>query len=428
MTRTIKRGLSILIGSLALWACEEGEIPAAQGPPNVVLITIDTLRADHLGSYGYERPTTPRIDQLAAESLVFEDAHAPSSWTLPSLASLMTSVYPSSHGTILREQVLGDGFRSLAEQLQGNGYYTGGIVSQAFASRRFGLDRGFSYFDDKLAELSRGNELFKKTSKVLSDKAIKWLAARAAEETPRPWFLWLHYFDPHLAYVPHSGYSEQFGTEKDIDLYDGEIAWTDFHVGRVLDALRDSGFEENTVVVLTSDHGEEFGDHGGRYHRTTLYREVLHVPLIVRIPGRPPERSSRLTSLVDVAPLILGLTESDPLETTHGTSPVDAFGAIGPAPQAVFAELVQEDGTQLRASIGKIKWIIGETTTAGFDRATDPNELKPLALTAEAHEQLERITKYAASYSELRGEIREAELTPAELEQLRALGYVGRDD
>lgn len=415
-----------MIGSLVLFACGQNESPEptqADGPLNVLLISVDTLRADHLGCYGYDRPTTPRIDQLGAQSIVFEDAHAPSSWTLPSLATLMTAVYPASHGCVVRDRVLDPGFETLAEKLRDNGFYTGGIVTQTFASRRFGLDRGFLSFNDDLAELSRGNELFKKTSRSVSDKATKWIAARAGEA--RPWFLWLHYFDPHLAYVPHPGYSEAFGSEQDIDLYDGEIAWTDFHVGRVLDALSEFGFDENTLIVFTSDHGEEFGDHGGRYHRSTLYREVLEVPLIVRIPGRAAERTDRLTSLVDVAPLILQLTGTEPIAAAHGASPLDEHGRVNSASETIYAELLLETGEQLSASIGTTKWIAKDSELVGFDRASDPNELKPLEANADARAELERLKEHAARYASLRTGARKATLSPAESKALKALGYAG---
>ncbi len=412
---------SVAIGSLILFACSESAAPESTDearPLNVLLITVDTLRADHLGCYGYERPTSPRIDALAAESLVFDDTQATSSWTLPSLVSLMTSVYPSSHGCVKRDIALGEGFETLAEKLRDEGYYTGGIVSQAFASRRFGLDRGFVHFDDDLAELSRGHELFKKTSHTISDKAEKWIKARAAEPEPRPWFLWLHYFDPHVAYVSHAGYSEAFGTENELDLYDGEIAWTDFHVGRVLDALGESGLDEHTLIVFTSDHGEEFEDHGGLYHRKTLYREVLHVPLIVRRPQGETGRIGGLVSLVDVAPMILRATEAEPFAVTHAANGARMFA---------FAELVLENGAELSACIGPHKLIASDAEIIEYDRDTDLLELEPRLAGDSARQLVEGQRELAARYSSSRGGTIEAKLTPAELEQLEALGYAGGD-
>ena len=426
----------IAIGSLVLFACSEPAAPPPSDedrPLNVLLITVDTLRADHLGCYGYDRPTSPRIDALAEESLVFDDAQATSSWTLPSLVSLMTSVYPSSHGCVKRDIALGDSFETLAEKLRDEGYYTGGIVSQAFASRRYGLDRGFQSFDDDLAELSRGHELFKKTSQTITGKAEKWLKARAAEPDPRPWFLWLHYFDPHVAYVSHAGYSEQFGTKEELDLYDGEIAWTDFHVGRVLDVLGESGLDEHTLIVFTSDHGEEFSDHGGLYHRNTLYREVLHVPLIVRVPQGERGRTNRPTSLVDVAPTILELADVSPPPRIHGNSALASEGSLLPKKGSVLAELTREDGSELFAAIiGDQKWITGDETALGFTRESDPLELSPIDYDDEILASVRRITielkSYTAIYSHLAGPRIDAALTPEELDALRGLGYAGEDD
>lgn len=418
---------ALVLGCWLLSGCSESEPDSADHtelPYNVLLISVDTLRADHMGCYGYGRNTTPNIDSLALESLVFDDIQATSSWTLPSLASMMTGLYPGSHGCVKMDTALASGIPTLSEKLTEDGYFTGAIVSQAFASARYGMSRGFLDFDGSISEINRGREFFKSTAQEISTKATRWLEARVPEKEERPWFLWLHYFDPHMAYISHEGVTEQFGVKREMDRYDGEIAFTDEEIGRVLDLLDKLELTEHTAILFTADHGEEFKDHGGLYHRDTLYREVLHVPLILRVPGSPAGRDSRIGSLIDVAPTILDLVGLDPLDSCHGVS---LLGDASEAHSAVWADLIRENGQRLVASIGEEKWIQSEFELAGFTRSSDLLEKKPLEFDEEFERQkrteLKALGVEAARFSDLATGVNPVELTPEERKALEALGY-----
>jgi len=267
-------------------------------PLNILFIFVDTLRADHVGAYGYERNTTPRLDELAKDAALFERAYSHSPWTMPSAASMFTSLEPRDHGIKDWLQPLSTRHLTLAEHLRDNGYTTEAIVSHITFKEVYNFDQGFEKYDASV--LDKGKTKFISTSKEVSDLAVQALEA----DHDKPFFLWLHYFDPHNDYLPHDGF--EFG-ENDIDLYDGEIAFTDAHIGRVLDKLKEKGLYENTIIVFIADHGEEFRDHGGRKHTNTLYEELIHIPLIIRVPGFKPQRIETIVTESDVAPTLCKL-------------------------------------------------------------------------------------------------------------------------
>ena len=276
---------------------------------NLVFITIDTLRADHLGCYGYARPTSPEIDRLAGEGTLFENgwAHAPSTrYSMPAIAS---GRWPSAieWDESIWWPRLGRGVRTLAEALHDDGYFTGGIFSFNYfaAADRRGFERGMDFYDTSRAALhvavngpmeSRGT-----SSRELADDAIAFIDAHK----DRKFFLWLHFYDPHLSYEPHPEVPS-FGTER-MDLYDGEIRFTDLHVGRVLAHLKELGLWGHTAVVLTGDHGEGFGEHGITEHGFDLYAAQTRVPFIVRVPGLPAQRARVPVGHVDIAPTLVNL-------------------------------------------------------------------------------------------------------------------------
>ena len=416
-----------------LAACGGGD-PAR--PTNLLVVTVDTLRADHLGAYGYERPTSPAIDALADESVVFDEAWATTSWTLPSLASAMTSLYPSAHGAVSDGTKLRDEFTTLAERFGEAGFHTGGITSHIFLSRRFGLHQGFADYDEELvfAYQERKKSHLAISSPRLTEKAEAWLEARAAEGTARPWFLWLHYFDPHNKYRAHDGVSEAFGTEQPIDLYDGEIAFTDAHVGRVLAKLDELGFADDTAVVFMADHGEEFGDHGGIFHRRSLYQEVLRVPWMMRVPGVAPRRVGEPVSLVDLAPTVYELFDLAPPPGLLGRSLVPLLRGESLDPRQLVAEL--DDSKYVFDAIrdGRWKFVVDPRNYSYelYDLERDPAEQRDVAKEnpeicaallmaleerlAEAELAAEAITSDAA-----------AELTQSDLRTIDDLGYGGAD-
>lgn len=262
---------------------------------NLILISIDTLRPDHLGFAGYSRSTSPNMDGLAAEGVVFTNAYSQSGWTLPSMVTILTGLYPRDHGATTFSSAVKKGIPSLAAVLGQRGYDSRGIVSHLLLTPEYGLDNGFDEYDYSI--LDDGNPHDISTSEQLTDKALESL-----DDMEEPFFLWVHYFDPHFKYLPHERWAS-FG-DSDADRYDQEIAFTDQHIGRLLDFLRESNLYENSVIVLTSDHGEEFGEHGGSMHRTT-YEEVVRVPLVIKAPLLEPGSRNDRTDQIDLFPTIL---------------------------------------------------------------------------------------------------------------------------
>ena len=386
-------------------------------PRNLLLVTVDTLRADALGCYGYERDTSPRIDEFARDALVFEDVQATSSWTLPSMASLMTGLYTTAHGCWDLDTPLDGSVVTLAERLSDAGFATSGFVSQVFVAERFGMHQGFQRFDDELSELGRAHNMFTSTAADLTTRAVRALPDAPREE---PWAVWVHYYDPHAAYVPHPGLSEQFGdTER--DLYDGEIAWVDRHFGMLLDALEERGLADDTLVVLVSDHGEEFGEHGGRYHRRTLFVESIRVPLIMRVPGEAPARVRSPLGLVDVAPTIVAMLGLAPFAAVDGEAWVGEE-----TDRSVLLELENDGERTLGLYDGQRRLIRApDGTLALYDCLADPRELVDRAADRAADaercaEQLEALRGASADRAVHPGE--RVELTPEERELLRASG------
>ena len=332
--------------SVALATCK----PAPESPPvNVVFISIDSLRADHVSAYGYRRKTTPTLDRLARQGSLFENVVAESSWTLPTHVTMLTGLATSTHGI---EQFTGARFdaesQTLAEILSGEGYRTFGVFSGPYLHPAFGLSRGFErYLGADGDVVCIASDCNTSTDALSEDEAVK--AARvAAHETVtsplvtqraldfirsvrnEPFFLFLHYFDVHFDYVPPEEYATKFDPHYEgsitgklfennravhafmnktdlrhiLALYDGEILFVDDYIGRVIQELKRRGFEENTLVVVTSDHGDEFFEHRGKGHGHTLFDEVIKVPLIMRVPGRipPGSRVESQVRQVDIMP------------------------------------------------------------------------------------------------------------------------------
>jgi len=311
--------LAGLLPSLAPSRATDDAAPpaAALAAParNLVVIVIDTLRADRLSCYGYDKATTPRLDQLAARGLRFERAYSTAPWTLPSTASLLTGLQPEMHRGTHFFASLSPDCRLLAEQLAERGYESAAFVGNYFVQPLFGFARGFGSYDEGCM-VDRGGI----NSDKISDAAIAWLDRRAASApdggdaaAAAPFLLYLHYFDPHYNYWEHEGF--KFGGEDtervfsgadiyalreqqkrfdDADrarlsaLYDSEVAFTDHHVGRVLDHLTQRGHDDDTFVLVTADHGEALGEHGWIGHTIQLYEESIRIPLLLKGPGLAP--------------------------------------------------------------------------------------------------------------------------------------------
>jgi arylsulfatase A-like enzyme len=393
------RAVLAAFGAVAGLSAGCGETSGPAQPPNVLLVSIDTLRADHLSSYGYERNTTPHLDALAARGLLFEAAHSTSSWTLPAHASLLTGRYPSFHGLEDEGAVLPEGLPTLAERFRELGYATFAVVAHVYVGREFGLDRGFDSFDDSLLEGGTRNPR--------AAEVVDRVLAHVDADGDRPFFAFVHLFDPHWDYAPPPPWDARFtdpgyagpvdGTLRSLSpwsgpdrampaadlahllaLYDGEVAYADAEIGRLLAALEERGALERTVVAVTADHGEEFEEHGRLGHGHSLYGEVLRVPLILAGHPRLPagERRREPVSLVDVAATLLDLA--------GGAAPAGAQGksllAAAEPERAVFAESVRF-GLDLRAARRDAGSAVDDRSAGWrrfFDLARDPGEQAPL--------------------------------------------------
>ncbi|MFH1681323.1 MAG: sulfatase [Candidatus Eisenbacteria bacterium] len=427
-------------------------------PPNLLLITLDTVRADRLPSYGYRQSRTPNLDRLAREGVVFRRAVAQSSLTPVSHASILTGVYPIRHAvrTFGQSRVVSQ-IPLLSEILQRQGWLTGAIIASGALDARFGLSRGFDVYHLvraprkypfmrafrgllpqvlSRAGLVKDRSLYRRCREI-TDDGLRWLDKYGS----RPFFLWVHYFDAHDPYLPevasrrpgrHPGtrWSDRF---KMWFAYDSEIVGVDEQIGRLLDALSAKNSLDHTVVVAVSDHGEGLGDHSYLGHTRRLYQEQVHIPMIVRYPERLPpgsEVDSQVLS-VDILPSLLELFEIEPPPLLDGRSFLPLIGT-GRAPDRVaFSETLQpSDSTAklLAVSDGRYKLIrslSGETASV-FDLQEDPGERHDIAaerpdLAVRLGELLDRYLKIDAPAG---SRPEQGAITDEQKEELRALGYL----
>ena len=296
-----------LLAVILLSRGQAGDLAAAGQPrPNIVIYLVDTLRADHLGVYGYGRDTSPVLDRWAQGGVVFEQAYAPSSWTKPSMVSLFSGLDPISHGVEDRLDVIPENVQLLAERLKGLGYSTFGAVTNPNVLPQWGFGRGF----DEYADLdSNGHG-------TPADKVSDYVAQKIEELSQnQPFLLYLHVIDPHFPYQPPPPYDTRFPRSRAVPVnmsmsqYDGEVAFVDSQFGRLLDLLGEHGLDDDTLTIFAADHGEEFWEHGALGHGGTLFEEVVRVPLVIRFPqGRHAgTRVDTRVTLSDLFPTMLGL-------------------------------------------------------------------------------------------------------------------------
>ncbi len=414
------RPLACSLALLAFLGCACSRPPAGQPQParNLVFVVVDTLRADHLGCYGYRRATSPNVDRLAAQSALFEQAQSHSPWTMPSVASMFTSLEPKDHGIANWKQPLDTGLLTLAEHLHGRGWRTEGYVSHGVLARLYQFDQGFDVYDSSVVEGRLPRDIT--TAREVTDLALQALPRLAAGS--QRFFLWIHYFDPHDAYLDHP--ERPFGPQP-VDRYDSEIAWTDRQVGRLLDGLKQQGLEERTLVVFVADHGEGFGAHRHLYHTVTLFDELLRVPLILRVPGLAAQRVAEPVALLDLAPTLLQLL-GEPLPAEFEGRPVPLReGRFRPDPERRIVAETQRFADLRSLRVGRYK-LIQDRAKGGrklFDLQADPGEQRNLRrqrpeLAAALLAELE--AHYATGVKQAPGR----ELPPEVEEKLRSLGYV----
>ncbi|MCB9882982.1 MAG: sulfatase [Planctomycetes bacterium] len=423
------------IGVILAWFLRDVFEREAPRPP-ILLVTIDTLRADHLGMDGYPRDTSPNLDRFARDEAVwFEDAVASSSWTFPTLASILTGASPSSHRGLKFHDVLSDAFRTLPESLNEAGYRTSAVITHVWLHPRYGLMQGVGDVDLELLQEAVTTRYGTVTSHAVTDRALAWLDEHRETYPRTPWFLWVHYFDPHFVYLPHAEDGIDFGAGE-MDLYDAEIAYTDRHVGRLFDGLRERGLWDETLVCVVADHGEKFGEHTGRQHGDDLYRETIRVPFGLKVPGVAARRVRQVVRHVDFAPTIADLLELPLPIHTEGRSlrPVmegaaleflPGLSEVSLFPHASWTALTTEEW---KLTIGPGDGLDALEGFQLFHRPSDPGETTNLAAQhPELTQELARTLEQMRSTSQARHpggpSPARALSTPQEDEALRAIGY-----
>jgi arylsulfatase A-like enzyme len=414
---------------------------------NVLLIIIDTLRADHLGYWGYKRDITPTLDSLSASGTAWMETQAQSSWTLPSVASMLTGLSPREHSAgYSNGQMYGlaSSIPTLQSILHSSGWQTCGIFNVIFLNEDFGFHRGFDHFDCRGVTENTGCRRAGQTV----DDALEWLDALEYESR---FCAILHFYDPHIPYDPPSPYDTMYadpsytavrngeqqlsimrsvnndsaeiadeGLNNLIDLYDGEIAYTDAEIGRLLREMRSNGLTDSTIVIVVADHGEEFLDHSGIEHGRTLYQEVTHVPLIISGPGVPPGVVIDTPAAhMDILPTVLSYLH---LEIPYGLSGRDLFRSEYaeldiPASNLLWCEIQQ---ASVRRDSLKVIWNSDGSGIEYYNLSSDPDEQFPL------HEVDESMVE-AAEFYWATPPVAEApcvSFTEAANHQLRDIGYI----
>lgn len=461
----------ILLGSIAAATCyhlgcsQEHGNPARGGAtaPNIVLITLDTTRADHLELYGYFRDTMPALTRLAAESVVFDRLIVPMATTLPTHLSILTAVHPLEHGVLANSTYGGRRFvpspklRSFATMSREAGYATGGFVSAAPLKSNSGVAAGFDTFDEPELKHRDGGET--------TTAALNWLSA----QNEGAFFLWVHYYDAHYPYEPPEAFRSLYQTDQGLkryiaereispvafrprvkavekaealtNLYDAELRFVDTQIARLIRALRARKDWDNTSIVIMGDHGEGLCQHGLAAHGTT-WNEQLHAPLLMRVPGVAPRRVSTLISALDALPTLMGLIDAPQLKElkTQATGK-DVFAAEY-RPRPILSRDTGRDhgeGAPIRHALMHGDWKIfqlhhgdGRVTEELYNLAEDPYELRDLARQLpDKTKELGALLQSTSDTLAHRGEVMragvEAETLPEDAEvlrQLRELGYL----
>ena len=424
-------------------------------PLNVVLITLDTFRADALGVYGNPEGLSPHIDAFASEATIFENAVTAIGTTFPSHATIFTGLYPKNHGVRWNGDSLDRRWTTLAEILSAEGYETAAFVSVGSLLSRGGLDQGFSSFSDSREAPPAQHT---RSGYAVNEMVLSWLA----ERSDVPFFLWLHYFETHTPYrlSPHArkrhedadyhgifargataemlhGLDPEFSwspAEKSAlrALYDGAIIEVDRLVGEILGTLRARNLMETTAVFLTADHGESLGEHNEVGHGFLLWQPVIHVPLIVRVPGARPRRVATRVSLVDLSPTILDLLGLAAPPELDGRSLISGIVGEQLPPHRYFAE-VRAIGSHSFRTVpnadrfavfdGNLKAMWDSDHLLVLDLEHDPQELRPED-TRAAEGKRRELFRYLATYREGAVEPARQELTDAVKKELQSLGYL----
>ena len=353
-------------GGVIRWGLARAEAPK----PNVILISIDTCRADYIGCYNPGRPITPNVDALSAQATLFVNAAAPTPMTLPSHTSMLTGRIPLVHGVYDNGQIVPQANQTLAELLKANGYATAGFVSSAVLARQYGLDQGFDIYHEG-AEIRRGLQK-ERTADATTMQAINWLVQR---DLDKPFFLFVHFYDAHWPYEP----PEPFASG-DADPYAGEIAFVDAAIGRLMDALKAAGVYDSSVVIVTADHGEMLGEHGEDEHGYYIYDSAIKVPLILKHPKQQTgRRVDAIVGLVDIVPSVCSIADVAAPTDLDGRDVSDRAGdwAAGPSRslyiQSAYPQVIFDANPLLGLVDNRWKFIHTKRSEL-YDLSADPAE------------------------------------------------------
>ena len=399
-----------------------------KAPPNIILITIDTVRADHLGCYGAKDVQTPTIDALGHDGIVFERAISQVPLTWPSHAAILTGLYPFQSGVQdFTGQPLDKRFRSVAQAFKQHGYATGAVVSAFVLDRSWGLARGFDYYDDAFAPeafISRDLGLVDRRAGESVDHALSWLK----KNPRRPFFFWLHLYDPHSPYDPPEPYRGQYQGH----LYDGEIAYADHELGRLIAWLKQHQLYDSSLILFLSDHGESLGQHGEHEHGFFVYNATVHIPLIVKPPAGHGFRRGRVSRPVEttaVAPTLMQVAGiHDALEQqflSHGLldTRVQADDA---AYSETFYPFSSFGWSPLHALETSRYHYIDAPQPELYELASDPEEKNNLAAeqTATSAVLKHKLQGLLDKHPYIPPAGNSSGLSPESIDKLRALGYV----
>jgi len=417
----------LLTASLLPWASRAFAAPVP--PPNVVVITIDTLRADHLGCYGYKQIRTPNIDSLASDGIRFERAYTAVPVTLPSHTVIFTGTYPTLNGMHdFAANKLGLTQPTLASILKEHGYTTGAVIGSAVLDSRFGLNRGFDFYYDHFDfnRLQESNlDQMERPGNVVGDVTLDWLS----QNYQKKFFLWMHLYDPHFPYRPPTPYTNEYRDHP----YDGEIAFADAQVGRLIHFLKMKDLYKNTLIVLSGDHGESLGEHGEKTHGFFIYNATLHVPLLIRLPGGPsPKVLPALVNLADLMPTVLQILKVEVPSQVQGRNLLPLMRTTQQdETRSLYAETflprLHFNWNELRSIESEKYHFVDAPKPELYDLTKDPGETQNLYAEkkAVAEEMRARLAALIKQYSSGQELAEKTGLDPALMERLQSLGYAG---
>lgn len=465
-----------VLASLWLASCERTKSAQTLPRPDILLVSIDSLRSDHLGCYGYPKPTSPCIDRLAAEGVRCEKAISTTSWTLPAHAAMFTGLFDSTHGVVDNGLRLSDGHQTIAEVLRKDGYRTAGFYGGPYLHPAFGLAQGFGHYESCMSDMPSAAAVRTMSQQdvnashhdVTGPRTLaaftKWLDGPEGPDT-QPFFAFVHLWDVHYDYIPPPEYAKLFdpdytgtidGTNlkenpainskmapRDLQhlvaLYDGEIRSTDDVLAKILGELDRKGRLANTLVIVTADHGEEFFEHGGKGHQSTLHEELIRVPLIFRWPkelahGRVVHDQVRLVDLYSTILTMAGVANQPDVEgrdigpLLRGESMPNVLALC-----ELYAD--HKNLAALRSNAFKVyrNQLKDRVHTGGFDLAADPGERTELSAENERVKRgladLETRVRAALDFQEKIGHgVHKVDVDDALQRRLNDLGYAGHDD